>query len=186
MTWSDFPRLTRSLRLHPVEICRVRVLAFPLRLSASAPGFDLHWHPPPPNNSFKPTPHRGVNSVLCATLHAVATPTRAGLTQALGGRKAFGSFAFQHGDFTGFGWCCSSVGFMRRCFFGYSFRRARTSRALRWSASETVIDVVMFPATDTVASVTSGGKFSGARTDFPAPAFGKFAKVRFTSASPAT
>ena len=48
-----------------------------------------------PNNSFKPTPHRGVNSVLCATLHAVATPLRGGLTQALGGRKAFCSFAFQ-------------------------------------------------------------------------------------------
>ena len=38
----------------------------------------------PPNNSFKPTPHRGVNSVLCATLHAVAAPLRGGLTQALG------------------------------------------------------------------------------------------------------
>jgi hypothetical protein len=38
-----------------------------------------------PNNSFKPTPHRGVNSVLCATLHAVATPLRGGLTQALAG-----------------------------------------------------------------------------------------------------
>jgi hypothetical protein len=37
-----------------------------------------------PNNSFKPTPHRGVNSVLCATLHAVATPPWGGLTQALG------------------------------------------------------------------------------------------------------
>ena len=36
------------------------------------------------NSSFKPTPHRGVNSVLCATLHAVATPLRGGLTQALG------------------------------------------------------------------------------------------------------
>jgi hypothetical protein len=43
----------------------------------------------PPNNSFKPTPHRGVNSVLYATLHAVATPLRGGLTQALGGRKTF-------------------------------------------------------------------------------------------------
>jgi hypothetical protein len=71
-----------------------------------------------PNNSFKPTPHRGVNSALCATLRAVATPPRGGLTQALGGRKAFGCFAFQHGDFTGFGWCCSSVCFPLRCFFG--------------------------------------------------------------------
>ena len=40
-----------------------------------------------PNNSFKPTPHRGVNSVLYATLHAVATPLRGGLTQALGRMK---------------------------------------------------------------------------------------------------
>ncbi len=47
------------------------------------------------NSSFKPTPHRGVNSVLYATLHAVAAPLRVGLTQALGGRKAFGCFAFQ-------------------------------------------------------------------------------------------
>ena len=35
------------------------------------------------NSSFKPTPHRGVNSVLYATLHAVAAPLRVGLTQAL-------------------------------------------------------------------------------------------------------
>ena len=40
-----------------------------------------------PNNSFKPTPHRGVNSVLCATLHAVVTPPQGGLTQALGRRR---------------------------------------------------------------------------------------------------
>ncbi len=35
------------------------------------------------NSSFKPTPHRGVNSVLYATLHAVAAPLQVGLTQAL-------------------------------------------------------------------------------------------------------
>ena len=46
---------------------------------AASPGFG--WSH---NSSFKPTPHRGVNSVLCATLHAVATPLRGGLTQALG------------------------------------------------------------------------------------------------------
>ena len=40
-----------------------------------------------PNNSFKPTPHRGVNSVLYATLHAVATPLQGGLTQALGATR---------------------------------------------------------------------------------------------------
>ena len=41
-----------------------------------------------PNNSFKPTPHRGVNSALCATLHAVDAPPQGGLTQALGPMKA--------------------------------------------------------------------------------------------------
>ena len=40
------------------------------------------------NNSFKPTPHRGINSVLYATLHAVAAPLRGGLTQALGATRA--------------------------------------------------------------------------------------------------
>ncbi len=70
------------------------------------------------NNSFKPTPHRGVNSVLRATLHAVATPLRGGLTQALGGRKAFGGFALQHGELAGFGWHCSSIRLSARCFFG--------------------------------------------------------------------
>ena len=46
---------------------------------AASPGFG--WSH---NSSFKPTPHRGVNSVLYATLHAVAAPLRVGLTQALG------------------------------------------------------------------------------------------------------
>ena len=85
---SDFvvslPRMTRSLRLHPAESSRVRARAFPLRLSVSLPRFGLRRHPPPPNKSFKPTPHRGINSVLCATLHAVAAPLRGGLTPALG------------------------------------------------------------------------------------------------------
>ena len=71
-----------------------------------------------PNKSFKPTPHRGVNSVLYATLHAVATPPWGGLTPALGGRKALGCFVLQYSNFPGFGWRCSSVCFMQRCFFG--------------------------------------------------------------------
>jgi hypothetical protein len=83
-TWSAFPRLTQSLRLHLAESSGVRVRAFPLLFSASMWGLGAYQHPPPPNNSFKPTPHRGVNSVLYATLHAVATPPRGGLTQALG------------------------------------------------------------------------------------------------------
>ena len=76
--------LMRSLRLHPAEGSRVRVRAFPLRFSAAVLGFRCCQHPPPPNKSFKPTPHRGVNSVLYATLHAVAAPLWVGLTPALG------------------------------------------------------------------------------------------------------
>jgi hypothetical protein len=34
-----------------------------LRFSASASGLGSHRHPSPPNNSFKPTPHRGVGHV---------------------------------------------------------------------------------------------------------------------------
>ena len=58
----------------PAESSRVRARAFPLRLSASAPGSGLNRHPPPPNNSFKPTPHRGVSHVLYATLARVRRP----------------------------------------------------------------------------------------------------------------
>ena len=50
-------------------------------------------------------------------LHMSATPSQGGLTQALGGRKAFCSFALQHGDFTGFGSYCSSDKFSARCHF---------------------------------------------------------------------
>jgi hypothetical protein len=121
--------------------------------------------------------------VLYATLHAVATPPWGGLTPALGGRKAFDCFAFQHVDFAGFGWRCSSVGFMRRCFFGQVSVARSHITTLRWPASETVIGVVSFPTTDAVASETSGESFSGARPGFPASAFGKSAKVSLSPAS---
>ena len=71
---SVLPRLILSFLTGPAESLRVRARAFPLRLSASAPGCDLHRHPPPPNNSFKPTPCRGVGHVLCATLAHVRRP----------------------------------------------------------------------------------------------------------------
>ena len=65
---------------------------------------------------------------MCFTLrlHMSAAPTQVGLTQALGGRKAFGGFAFQHVGFAGFGWRCSSVYFSRRYFFG-QVRLARSN-----------------------------------------------------------
>jgi hypothetical protein len=52
-----------------------------------------------PNKSFKPTPHRGVNSVLYATLHAVATPPWGGLTPALGTRVMFKESVMSKKDF---------------------------------------------------------------------------------------
>ena len=145
LVWANIPRLTRSLRLHPTESSQVRVGAFSLRLSASASGLGAHRHPTPPNNSFKPTPHRGVNNVLCATLHAVATPLRGGLTQALGGRKAFCK--------------CSAHRLDSPASVGASFRkvcrrvatssrpagRARTSHALRSPASASPLSFVWLP-----------------------------------------
>ena len=70
----SIPRLRLSLRLHPAVNSRVRVRASPPSYSASAQGLDSHRYPPPPNNSFKPTPCRGVGRVLCATLAHVRRP----------------------------------------------------------------------------------------------------------------
>ena len=81
------PWLILSFLTGPTESSRVRAQATRLRFSASPLWFHSLQYPPPPNNSFKPTPHRGINSVLCATLHAVATPLRGGLTQALGAMR---------------------------------------------------------------------------------------------------
>ena len=68
------PLLTLSLLTGPAENSRVRARAFPLRHSASAPGCGFNRRPPPPNNSFKPTPCRGVGCVLYATLARIRRP----------------------------------------------------------------------------------------------------------------
>ena len=68
------PLLKLSLLTGPAESSRVRARALPLHLSASAPGSGFNRHPPPPNNSFKPTPCRGVGHVLYATLAHVRRP----------------------------------------------------------------------------------------------------------------
>ena len=62
--WSTFPRLIRPLRKRPAESSRVRARAFPLLFSATVPRLHCCQNPPPPNNSFKPTPCRGVGHVL--------------------------------------------------------------------------------------------------------------------------
>ena len=82
------PRLTRSLRLHPAESSQVRVRAFPLRLSASPSRLGSHRHPPPPNNSFKPTPCRGVGCVLYATLARIRRPATGRLNSGVRRQKS--------------------------------------------------------------------------------------------------
>ena len=66
--------LIRPLRRRPAESSRVRVRTFSLLFSATVPGFRLYRHPTPPNNSFKPTPCRGIGHVLYATLAHVRRP----------------------------------------------------------------------------------------------------------------
>ena len=74
----------RPFSLHRVFTGSLLLAPTNPRDTAASPGFG--WSH---NSSFKPTPHRGVNSVLYATLHAVAAPLRVGLTQALGPYAAF-------------------------------------------------------------------------------------------------
>ena len=91
-----------------------------------------------------------------AILVSAKAAKRSGLTQALGGRKAFGGFAFQHGEFTGFGWRCSSVCLLRRCFFG-QVRLARSNFTCVALAGFGNSDwMVSLSATEAVASVTPG------------------------------
>ena len=139
------PRLTRSLRLHPAESSQVRVRAFPLRLSASAPGFGSHRHPPPPNNSFKPTPCRGIGRVLCATLAHVRRPATGRLNSSVRRQESVWWPCFPILTFP------ASIGAaLRSVFCGVassvkSVWRAHTAHALRWPASETLIGVSCFP-----------------------------------------
>jgi hypothetical protein len=79
------------------------------RNSLTSPGF-ARSH----NDSFKPT--RVVASATCFALrlHMSAAPPRVGLTQALGGRKAFCGFVARKPEFIGFGWQCSSDGLSAR------------------------------------------------------------------------
>ncbi len=106
-----------SLRIGPAESSRGRAHASRLRSFGNCAKASPYPASFPPNKSFKPTPHRGINSVLYATLHAVAAPLWVGLTPALGGKKhsAVAFSALQH---FGFGQHCSSDSSWARCFFG--------------------------------------------------------------------
>jgi hypothetical protein len=100
-----------------------------------------------------------VASAVCFTLrlHTSAAPPQGGLTQALGGRKAFGCFAFQHGDFAGFGQHCSSEALLLRLFFG-QVRLARSTIACGALAGFGYRHSLSFCslAPDAVASETDG------------------------------
>ena len=98
------------------------------------------WGKVTPNNSFKPTPHRGVNSVLYATLHAVATPPWGGLTPALGGEKRSVVVLFA-AVIHRLRLACSSDGSPARFFFGCCAMCAHMSHALRLPASEAAIGI---------------------------------------------
>ena len=150
------PQRARSLRLHPAESSRVRVRAFPLRFSASAPGSDVHRRPPPPNNSFKPTPCRGIGRVLYATLTHVRRPATGRLNSGVRRQKSVLQLCFPQLQFLSFVWQCSSDNLRARCHFGDIAWRAHTSHALRCPASETVIGAANLSATDAVASETPG------------------------------
>ncbi len=116
----------------------------------------------PPNKSFKPTPHRGVNSVLCATLHAVAAPLRGGLTQALGGKK-HSAVELSVLQLIGFGQHCSSGCSSARCFFGQvHLARSRTAFVAFAGFGSGAWLALRFSAPDAVASETAGCEFAGA------------------------
>ena len=127
-------------------------------------------------------------SAMCFALrsHMSATPTQGGLTPALGGRKAFGGLLFHTATFS------APVGVALRTSSRLvassvkSVWRAQTSHALRWPASETVFGKVCFFAIHTVASVTSGVEFAGARSVVPASIFGNCSGVSLLSESTAT
>ena len=92
------PLLTLSLLTGQAESSRVHARAFPLRLSASAPGSGFNRHPPPPNNSFKPTPCRGAGRVLYATLAHVRRPATGRLNSSVRRQEAHrGSSKQGHG-----------------------------------------------------------------------------------------
>ena len=139
-----------------------RAQAFPLRLSASPLGHQLYRHPT--RLTIRSSRPHVVASAACFTLrlHASAAPPQVGLTQALGGRKAFCKCAAHRLDSP------ASVGSARRT--GYrrvsaSFKSAGRAHnftcALRLPASEAAFGVCSFSGAGPAPSETAGGKFAG-------------------------
>ena len=109
-----------------------------------------------PNNSFKPTPHRGVNSVLYATLARCRRPAVGRLNSSVRRQKSVWLLFFPMLIFP------ASVGaalrLTSRCVASSvkSIWRAHASHTLRWPASGTVISCGQSSDADTVASITFG------------------------------
>ena len=125
------PLLMLSFLTGPAGSSRVRARAFPLRFSASTSGSDLHRRPPPPNNSFKPTPCRGVGHVLYATLAHVRRPATGRLNSGVRRQKSVLLLCCPQLRFISFGLQCSSDSFSARCHFGDIAWRAHASHAFR-------------------------------------------------------
>ena len=140
-----------------------------------------------PNNSFKPTPCRGIGHVLYATLAHVRRPDTGRLNSGVRRQKSvwwlllFNTVTLPAS--VGFALRYVSRGVASSVKFVW---RAHTSHALRWPASETVFGKVSFFAIHTVASVTSGVEVAGARSVVPASIFGNCSGVSLLSESTAT
>ena len=146
----------------------MRVQVFQLRLSASASGSDLHRRPPPPNNSFKPTPCRGVGRVLCATLAHVCRPATGRLNSGVRRQKSVWWFycsslrVFRLRSVLLFGQILSAFR------FGYIAWRAQTSHTVRLPASVTVIRFRSVRRLQMRSLRRRPGRVRGARSGLPA------------------
>ena len=129
-----------------------RAQAFPLRPSASPLGLQICRHPT--RLTIRSSRPRVVASAACFTLrlHASAAPPRVGLTQALGGRKAFCSYADRMHESP----ASVSASFRKDSRHvtssSKSAGRAHKSHALRSPASEASLSFVQFPALHAVTS----------------------------------
>ena len=128
-----------------------------------------------------------VASAMCFTLrlHTSAAPPRVGLTQALGGRKAFDCFVFQ----------CLLSRLQLTLLFGQVvgtlllrlLRQARSHMACVALTGFGINEPHRLASPPRTRSFGDGRRIvHEARSSIRAPAFGKCARVRFASASTAT
>jgi hypothetical protein len=115
-----------------------------------------------PNNSFKPTPCRGIGHVLYATLAHVRRPATGRLNSGVRRQKSFLQICCSQAYFTGFGRQCSSDRLSARCRFVQVCRaRSIFTCAFRLLASKTMFVCCSFCSAGPAPSETAGGKFAG-------------------------